>query len=103
MFTLLVLSNLALIHANRSWERAIWRRPATPNRAFVWITAATLALLGCVLGIPEVRQLFAFTQPTPAMLLAGAGIAVVSLLWFQGVKWGFSRWPADRRPTDRAG
>jgi P-type Ca2+ transporter type 2C len=90
MFTALILSNLGLIHANRSWERAIWRRPTTPNRAFAWITLATLVLLGCVLGIPQVSRLFAFTQPTPLMLLAGAGIAAVSLLWFQGVKWGFA-------------
>jgi len=95
MFMALVLSNLGLIYANRSWARAAWRTPSTPNRAFVWIALATLALLACVLAIPGVSQLFAFTAPTAPMLLAGAGVAAVGLLWFQGVKWGFRRWRAD--------
>jgi Ca2+-transporting ATPase len=97
MFMVLVLSNLGLIYANRSWERANRLTPAMPNRAFIWITLATLALLGCVLGIPGVARLFAYTQPTPPMLLAGAGIAALSLLWFQCVKWGFGRW---RSPSE---
>lgn len=101
MFMVLVLSNIGLIYANRSWERATRRRTsATPNRAFIWITLATLALLGCVLGIPEVARLFAFTQPTPPMLLAGAGVAAVSLLWFQSVKWGFGRWRSASARSD---
>ncbi len=94
MFMVLVLSNLGLIYANRSWTLATWRT-TTPNRAFAWITLATLALLACVLAIPGVSQLFAFTPPTAPMLLAGTGVAAVGLLWFQGVKWGFRRWRAD--------
>ena len=31
------------------------------------------------------------------MLLLGAGVALMSLLWFEGVKWGF-----DRRRKDRS-
>ena len=95
-FMVLVLSNLGLIHANRSWERASLRGPAASNRHFAWITLATLALLVCVLGIPAVSRLFSFVRPTPPLLLAGVGMAVVSQLWFHGVKWGL-----DRRRTDR--
>ncbi len=103
-FMALVLSNLGLIRTNRSWSRSSWHGAAAPNRQFGWIALATLALLGCVLGIPEVSQLFAFTQPTVPLFLAGAGMAVVSLLWFQAVKWGFNRRRNGRGPApERAG
>ncbi len=43
-FMVLVLSNLGLIHANRSWSRASWRGTAAPNRQFGWITLAHAGL-----------------------------------------------------------
>jgi len=86
-FAVLVLANLALIYVNRSWVGASWRA-AGVSRSFEWISLATIVLLGCVLGIPAVSSLFAFAQPTPALLLAGAGVAVSCLLWFEAVKWG---------------
>ena len=91
-FMVLVLSNLGLIHANRSWSHAIWRGSGkSSNMHFAWITLATVALLACVLGIPTIRRLFAFALPTSGMLLAGAGVALMSLMWFEGVKWGLDR------------
>jgi Ca2+-transporting ATPase len=88
----LVLSNLGLIHANRSWSHAIWRGSGkSSNMHFGWITLATVALLACVLGIPAISRLFAFALPTSGMLLAGAGVALMSLVWFEGVKWGLDR------------
>jgi Ca2+-transporting ATPase len=85
-FTVLVLANLGLIQANRSWGRALVRGPGASNATFGWIALATLALLGCVLGIAEVRRLFAFAALPPTLLLAGVGAAAVSLLWFETVK-----------------
>ena len=100
MFMVLVLSNLGLIQANRAWRRGghmSWRSHITSNPSFIWITLASLILLVCVLGIPAVGRLFAFARPTPPILLAGAAVAVVSLLWLQIVNWGFGRWRADRK------
>ena len=85
-FMVLVLSNLALIQVNRAWGVPGWRAYRAPNRQFVWITVATVLLLGAVLGIPAVGRLFAFVQPTPAMLALGAGAALAGLAWFEGVK-----------------
>ncbi len=90
-FMVLVLANLGLIHANRSWGRASLAGPAASNTTFRWIALATLVLLACVLGIPAASRLFAFAQPTPAMLLAGIAVAGASLLWFEGVKWALGR------------
>lgn len=90
-FMVLVLSNLGLIYANRSWSLASWHGGSASNSHFAWITVATLALLGCVLGIPQISRLFAFALPAPLMLITGAGMAVASLLWFEAVKWGLGQ------------
>ena len=92
-FMVLVLSNLALIYVNRSWSFVSWRDPGASNSSFGWITLATLALLGSVLGIPAISRLFAFATPTPLLLVAGVGVALAGLLWFEGVK----RMSAGRR------
>ena len=90
-FTVLVLANLGLIYANRSWRHGAWRGAGTANATFRWIALATLAMLAIVLGVPEVGVLFAFAPPTPLMMLAGAGVACMALLWFEGVKWVLAR------------
>ena len=90
-FAVLVLSNLGLIHVNRFWSRAALRVGGPVNAAFGWITAATVALLGVVLGIPAIGRLFTFVTPTLPMLAAGVGVAMLALLWFEAVKWGLAR------------
>jgi Ca2+-transporting ATPase len=86
-FTVLVMSNLGLIHVNRNWSQAALRVGMPTNASFGWITLAAIVLLGVVLGIPAVSRLFAFVLPTPTMLLAGAGVSILGLLWFEAVKW----------------
>ncbi len=90
-FTALVLSNLALIHVNRFWNPVALRGGGTGNAAFGWIAVATVILLGVILGIPAITRLFLFVAPSPAMLAAGLGVAVLALLWFEAVKWGLGR------------
>jgi Ca2+-transporting ATPase len=85
-FSVLVLSNLALIHVNRFWSRAALRRGGPANAAFVWISLATLVLLALVLGVPAISRLFAFVTPTLPMLAGGLGVVLLALLWFEAVK-----------------
>ena len=85
-FFVLVLANLGLIQVNRSWGRTAWRGAAAYSSQLRAIAAAALALLAIALGVPAIRRLFAFGAPPPAMLLAGAGVFLVSLLWFEAVK-----------------
>ncbi|ALT78517.1 cation-translocating P-type ATPase [Paucibacter sp. KCTC 42545] len=104
-FSVLVLSNLGLIYANRSWNRPALlvgdtgapEVPGVPgtspklgglNPTFLWMALATLSLLAIVLAVPAVRALFSFAQPSPQLLLAGCGAALLSLVWFEAVKWG---------------
>lgn len=84
-FSVLVVSNLALIHVNRTWASA-GAAPRPWNPAFGWICVATCVLLAVVLLVPAVGGLFAFVTPSPTLLLTGAGLCVGSLIWFQAVK-----------------
>ena len=85
-FVVLILSNLGLIHTNRSWGRTALLVNAGSNRHFIWIAAATVAMLGAVLGIPAISRLFSFAVPSPVMLLVALCVAMLSMIWFEGVK-----------------
>jgi P-type Ca2+ transporter type 2C len=90
-FSVLVVSNLGLIFANRFWHQMALPGRGPSNAAFRWIAIAALALLASVLGIPAVSRLFAFETPTVPLLLAGLVAAGLGLLWFEAVKWGLGR------------
>ncbi|MBT9457452.1 MAG: cation-translocating P-type ATPase [Burkholderiaceae bacterium] len=90
-FMVLVLSNLTLIQANRRWGRSRQAGPGQANRQFVWIALATVLLLAAALGVPGLSALFAFERPSPLLLLAGLGVVLLGLLWFEAVKWMLSR------------
>jgi Ca2+-transporting ATPase len=85
-FAALVIGNLGLIGANRSW-RAIapwsWQRG---NPYFLWIAVAALALLLAILAIPGVRGLFAFALPTPGLAIAGLAASCLAWFWFGAAK-----------------
>ena len=87
-FMVLVLSNLGLIHANRSWgAQWRWRGAGASNRYLRLDRAGHAGLAGLrARAFPAISRLFAFAAPTPVMLLAGAGVALMGLLWFEGVK-----------------
>jgi Ca2+-transporting ATPase len=82
----LVLSNLGLIHTNRSWGRTALSGNPESNKQFGWIAAGTVVVLGVVLSVPAISRLFYFAAPPAVMLLAALGAAVLSMVWFEGVK-----------------
>jgi len=86
-FGAMVLSNLALIFANRYWSRIALPGRGSTNVAFGWIAGATVAWLAIVLGVSQVSRLFSFERPSPGLLMLAVGAAGVSLLWFEVVKW----------------
>ena len=93
-FSVMVLANLGLIHANRAWDGVSgWRAHAASNRQFGLIAGATLLVLALVLELPVLARLFSFATPPPALLLAAAGLAALSLAWFEAVKRGLARRP----------
>ncbi len=60
-FTTLVLANLGLIFANRSWSRTILSSLSSPNPSLWWVCSGTLFFLALILYIPFLRGLFHFS------------------------------------------
>jgi len=85
-FTTLVIANLGLILANRSHSRTILVTLGRRNAALWWVTGGTVLLLGLVLAVPVVRDLFTFSLPSALELLLCLAAGIVSLLWFEVVK-----------------
>lgn len=86
-FFVMVMSNLGLIFVNRYWSQVALNRSAAANRSFTWISLATMVLLSCILGLPEIARLFAFVAPPLPTLVGGIGAVFASVLWFEFVKW----------------
>ncbi len=86
-FVVLVLGNLALIQANRSWASGAGAaRPR--NVAFRWIVGGTLALLTLVLTVPPVATLFKLVP------LSGASLALCGALTLGA--WAWCAWRVSR-------
>ena len=79
-FTTLVLANIGLIMANRSWSSSLLAQLQRPNPAVRWVVGGSLAFLAAVLSIKALRGLFHLTVLHPVdiaiCLIAGWG------LWF---------------------
>lgn len=91
-FTTLVVANLGLIFANRSWTRTIWSTLRTPNPALWWVIGGTTFFLGLTLYVPYLRDLFHFSVLHPndlALCLAGGFLSVI---WFEGLKFFKQKW-----------
>src|SRR5262249_17399975 len=80
-FTTLVVANLGLILANRSWSRPALAGPRAPNPALWWVAGGAVALLACVLYVPFLRGLFRFSTLHPDDLLLCLAAGVASVLW----------------------
>ncbi len=85
-FATLIVSNLALIFASRSFTRSILDDWRSPNHA-LWVLAGTAtAALGAVLFVPLLRDLFRLAMPHPDDLLIVAGAGLASLAWMEMIK-----------------
>jgi Ca2+-transporting ATPase len=84
-FTILVLSNLALILTNRSWNAPVGRVRA-PNAALRWVVGGTLAFLAGALYVPALRHLFRFNVMHAPDIAICAGAALLGTAWFEAFK-----------------
>lgn len=85
-FTTLILSNLGLIFANRSWSETILSRIRVANRALWFVTAGAVAFLVLALSVPALRDLFRFEALTPANAALAVALGVGNILWFEILK-----------------
>jgi Ca2+-transporting ATPase len=85
-FIALVMANLGLILTNRSWSRTILGSLRRKNTALFTIFAATLLLLGLVIYVPFLSDLFHFGPMHLNDLAISIGAGFASILWFEAVK-----------------
>jgi Ca2+-transporting ATPase len=86
-FATLVVANLALILSSRSATQPLWVSWRTPNRTLWVLLGLGLALLLAALYLPCAAGVLRFA-PLPALDLAAAcGLGLLSLAWYEGVKW----------------
>ncbi len=78
-FVCMVIGNLGLIFANRSWKLSILKSIRIPNKALWWVTGGAGVFLALVLTIPFLRNLFKFAPLNnwEVVLIAFTGFASV--------------------------
>jgi Ca2+-transporting ATPase len=86
-FTTLVVANLGLILANRSWSRTILSTLRSPNPALWWVVGGTIFFIALVLYVPFLRRLFHFSVLHPSDIAICLTGGLVSILWFEGLKF----------------
>ncbi len=86
-FTTLIVANLGLILSERSSSRLSIKVLKSPNAALWWVIGGALIFLVLVLYVPFLRQLFSFSFLDPIDLAVCLAGGVVSLLWFESLKF----------------
>ena len=78
-FVCMVIGNLGLIFANRSWKYSILKTLRIPNKALWWVTGGAVIFLSLILSIPFLRDLFKFAALNrwELALIALSGLASV--------------------------
>jgi Ca2+-transporting ATPase len=86
-FATLVVGNLALILSNRSATRSLWATLRTPNRTLWVVVGLACALLLAALYVPWAVGVLRFAPLPLHELAAACGLGLLSVLWFEGIKW----------------
>jgi Ca2+-transporting ATPase len=86
-FIVLVTANLALIFANRSRSRPLLASLRTPNPVLWIVSGLTMSMLALSLYLPVLAGLFRFAPLPLPESSAAFGLGLVSVAWFQLLKW----------------
>jgi P-type Ca2+ transporter type 2C len=98
-FLTVVLGDLALVFINRSWSRSVVASLRTPNPALWWLASATLAVLGLILYVPGLRDLFRFSSPQFVDVIVSVAAVAISVSWFEALKVYHKRRQGAPLPT----
>jgi Ca2+-transporting ATPase len=85
-FIALVISNLSLILANRSWTKSILANILKPNKAMFWVFGGTFFFLALAVYLPPLQSIFHFTFMHPLDILLSLAVGMASTLWFELIK-----------------
>jgi Ca2+-transporting ATPase len=90
VFTTLVLSNILLTFANRSFTENFIRTLRYKNNLAPWILIISLLLIVITQLIPSIREIFRFSILRAEDIFLCSGIAMASVIWFEGYKTHFT-------------
>ncbi|MHB8859273.1 MAG: cation-translocating P-type ATPase [Thermoleophilia bacterium] len=85
-YTALIIANMGLILTNRSWSRTIFSTLRSPNRALWWLLGSVTIVLGLVLYVPFLQNLFSFSRLDVMSLVACFAAGLLSVAWFELLK-----------------
>ena len=85
-FSTLVMTNLALILANRSASRGPLSMLRAPNPALWWIVGGAVSVLLLSLAVAPLRAVFRFAVPSPSDVGAVFALGGVALLGFEALR-----------------
>ena len=85
-FLTLMVANIAIILANRSWTSSIFKIIVTPNKAVAWVAGGAVFFLLISLKVPFFQSLFQFGEVplNAAILCCLAGLTTI--IWFEVYK-----------------
>jgi len=86
VFTTLIFSNIFLTFTNRSFSENISRTIHYKNNLAIWIILISLAFLAILHFVPPIRAMFGLSPVPAARFLLCAGVALVSVGWFEVFK-----------------
>ena len=85
-FATLMVGNVGLILANRSWELNALQLLAQPNRAFWAVALGALSVLAVVLFVPGLNTLLHFAALSPEQAVVPVVAGLGSLVWVELLK-----------------
>jgi Ca2+-transporting ATPase len=91
-FTCLIASNVALVLMNRSWRSSTFKSLFARNVALWIVLSFASSTLALALFVPAVSRLFGFAFTGLFELAVAAALGVLSLAWFELVKWAAPSW-----------
>lgn len=86
VFTTLVLSNIFLTFANRSFNENFAKTIFYKNNLVPWVVIISLLFLAAIHLVPFFNHLFLLTPIVTADFWLCAGVAFVSVMWFEVYK-----------------
>jgi Ca2+-transporting ATPase len=87
VFLTLVTANILLTLENRSLHDSLFRSWRNKNRLIPLIISITIAITALLLYVPVLRRLFSFEQPDTRQLMVSIVVGILSVIWFEVVKW----------------
>ena len=99
-FTALIIANLGLILANRSWSLTIVTMLRVRNPALWWVAGGALVFLAVTLSVPAARGVFRFSPVHADDLAICVAAGLLPVLLFEVFKMA-GRVPRDRRRSGR--